>query len=415
MPAKIVPEEVEEAPVKPAPNVPFIVLLTILLMLLVLFGLGLGVYYFRDSLGLGTIVSGKPLIDQPERTSSSDEAENPLVQDHVPYIPNSLTRDNLFYIEKNNIYNYDVSNFSNTKITDFPDSPDSSVHFISVADTENLGYGKCEIVVNDFGCALYLFDLKAGTSSLLKKIDPAYNLMAAGWANKNTFAYLISSDTKWKLILNKEGAEKTLADLGVGAYGRGGFYEDDEKISFSPDNKYVFHISTSSPRDSTDFSVHIYDTVTYAEKVINDATHPAWIDDSKIVYRKYAQSGGDGLWVYDVAANSSAKVAEAGSDTYKPAALADQDKFLFEDQSNFSVYLYDYSKKSNKLILANAAEPMWINDRYFAYSRVTACPEECGPMPFSTDYIGIYDLTEGKVVGTIPVITYIQGDSLVNE
>ncbi|MFH1560976.1 MAG: hypothetical protein ABID04_00110, partial [Patescibacteria group bacterium] len=275
-----------------------------------------------------------------ERLPSKQETESVSQPAEDVFLNPGLATGKVFYTNENNIFAYDTENKQVSKLTDYPQNedyspaydesgkqkPNISIKSVRVIDKNNIGFGKCEIITGDFACGLYVLDLETRQVVEKKKLNKEELLLVSDWYGTDRFSYLTSGE-KWRLYLDTSGGSKVLEEL-TGAYGRGGFVEDSEKIRFSPDGKYVLQISTSSPRAAEDFNVYIYTVGFDVKTVLSNATQPEWIDDNKIVYRRY-NGGGDGLYVYDVLDQTQKKIQGVKDDSYFPEVLSGEDKILY--------------------------------------------------------------------------------------
>jgi hypothetical protein len=272
----------------------------------------------------------------------------------------------VFYSKDNNIFLYNIGTKTETKLTDYStkETLNIKIQGIRVINEKYLSFVKCDIVTGNYGCGLYILDLKTKDIVEKKKLDKSFLVTTFDFASPNKFAYLAISDSKWQMFLSDNGNTKILEDVEIGnGYGRGGYIEDSEKIRFSEDEKYLFHISTSSPRNIQDFNVHIFDLVNNSEQVISNATQP---------------------------------------DSYNPTVL--NNKILYADNSNKQIWLYDLNTKKNEIVVKNAINPFWISPTVAGYTKVKCAQEnDCkNDLDYEIISIDIFDLNVNSKVGSIP-------------
>ena len=346
-------------------------------------------------------------------------------QKDITTVISSSIQDKLFYTKDNNIFVYDVDSKQTSKLTDYPQNesyspaydesgkqkPNISIENIRVIDEKTLGFGKCGIVIGDFGCGMYVLNLETNQVIEKKKLDNNMLLLASDWHDPDTFSYLVTADEKWQVFLNTMSGLKTLEDITIETYGRGGYIEDSEKIRFSPDGKYVLQISTSSPRSVSDFNVYVYGVDSDTKKVIQNATQPEWVDNDKIVYRKYEKEG-DGLYIYNIESQTQEKLQGIGKDSYNPEVLLGENKILYENNPDKQVWMYDLTTNDNTLVADMALSPIWLNLNKIIFSEIEMCngKEGCGGMvDYEIKGMVVYDLSNKTKLSTTPELQSLYG------
>ncbi len=359
-------------------------------LLLVSVGSGLTYWYFTRQ--------APPADVQPPPTSlpTSVPETTPVAEGKV------------FYSEDENIFSYDTETQEVEKWTNYPqdDLPASTgVSDIKVIDENTLGFGRCSGASGYRDCGLYLLDLKTGEVTQKLELDETYHLSRSCWFSKDKLAYLVTTDDKWRLYLTDGSSTRLLVDLENTPYGRGGFVEDSSKLEFSPDGSRLFHISTGSPRAIVDLTTHIYNASTGEElAVIENSTQPDWLDDQRIVFRRYDAdaSSENGLYVYIVGSGRETKFSGVTETAYRPEVLPGTDQVLYEDNPEKQLWLYDVSSKESTLVVENALSGFWLSPTQVVYSNVTSCGGECGMVDYEVESIDIYDLSLGQKAGSIP-------------
>jgi len=330
-----------------------------------------------------------------------------------------IVTNKIFYSKDNNIFSYDTKTKETIKWTEYAKNksyspaydetgkqiPNIEIRDIRVLDENNLGFGKCGIITGDFGCGLYTLDLRTKEINERKRLDSSMLILALDFASPNKFAYLVTAGQKWQVFLLDNGILKTLEDITIETYGRGGFIEDSEKIRFSKDGKYVLQISTSSPRSPSDFNVYIYDLTNGSKQVISGATQPEWLDDKTIIYRKYEKSG-DGLYLYNVNTRNQEKINGIDNASYNPTVLTGVKKVIYTVYPNKQVWLYDLNTKKNSKVVDNALNGFWVTPVTIVYEKIELCngKEGCGGM-VDVDYevksVDVYNLESGTKIDSI--------------
>jgi hypothetical protein len=228
-------------------------------------------------------------------------------------------------------------------------------------------------------------------------------ILTLDFASPNKFAYLVTAGQKWQVFLFDNEILKTLEDITIETYGRGGFIEDSEKIRFSKDGKYVLQISTSSPRSPSDFNVYIYDLTNGSKQVISGATQPEWLDSKTIVFRKYDKSG-DGLYLYNVYSKTEEKISGVDSASYGPTVLTGANKVIYTVYPNKQVWLYNLNTKKSSKVVDNALNGFWVTPTMVVYEEVEPCNgrEGCGGMvDYEVESVSIFNLDSGIKIDSI--------------
>jgi len=358
-------------------------------------------------------------FDKRNGFSPSPETETQPTSQPTSGIPSvtGLTVNKVFYAKDNNIFTYDAESKQASKLTNYPKNesyspaydesgkqkPSISIKNIRVIDENNIGFGKCGIITGDFGCGMHVLNLETSQVIEKKKLDSNMLLLASDWHTPDIFSYLVTADEKWQVYLNTKSGLRILEDITIETYGRGGFVEDSEKIRFSPDGKYVLQISTSSPRSPSDFNVYVYNVGSDVKNVLSNATQPEWVDNNKIVYRKYEKEG-DGLYVYDVINQTQNKLQEIANNSYRPEVLLGGKKILYENNADKQVWLYDLSTHKNTIVVENALSPFWLTSTKIVYNEIELCNgrEGCGGMvDYEVKNVAVYDLATGSKIENI--------------
>ncbi len=365
---------------------------------------------------------------QPQPSKPATVSQPTLAPTPTPTIVKGVAEGKVFYPKDENIFSYDVETKQEEKWTSYPKNkdfspaydedgnqiPNISIHDIKVIDGNTLGFGKCGVVTGDFGCGLYVLDLKTKEVTQRVELGGEYLLLRSGWFDEDRLAYLVSNDDKWQLYLADGSNTRLLVDLSMEAYGRGGFAEDSSKIEFSPDGTRLFHIATSSPRSPMDFTTHIYNTTTGAElAVIENSTQPDWLDNQRVIFRRYDAdaSSENGLYVYTIGSGAETKFAGTPTTAYRPELLPGTDQILYENNPEKQLWLYDLSSEENTLVVENALFGFWFSPTQIVYSNVTSCDDECGMIDYEVESIDIYDLSLSQKVGSVPNLKDTYGAS----
>jgi len=186
------------------------------------------------------------------------------------------------------------------------------------------------------------------------------------------------------------------------------------KIEFSPNGNYFFQISTSSPRATADFTTHIYNASTGEEiSVIQNSTMPSWIDNQRIVFRKYVKrdSPENGLYIYDITLRSEMKLEGTPVDSYNPEALLGEGKMVFWTDLDKKLWFYDLKSREKKLLVGNAIHGLWASPTQIVFEQIEPCigREECGMVDYKIQSVSLYDFELGKETESIPELQSIYG------
>lgn len=383
---------------KPKPNGLLVAILVILGLLVVV----RGTYAFLKTQNK-VLPKDKELVDdevleedKKEGKKDSDKKKDEVVLKDKVESKGGLVANKIFYIKDSNVFSYDIVTKETVQWTSY-DKNAHNIAVVGVIDGKSLAFSKCSTVVGDYACGLFTINLDSKAIVERKKLDKQDMLLASGFGTETKFAYLfMKGENKWVLSLYDGGSEKVLEEVEVGeGYGRGGFVEDSEEIAFSPDQKYLFHISTGSPRGVIDFSIYVYNLGLGTKEIIKNATQPKWLDKDYIVYRKFDKDAkkGDGLYVYDVKKKTSEKISGLVDSSYVPNVLSGTKKIVYNVQPERQIWLVDNASGKNTKLLDSAMEPIWVNKGNIAFRSVKKCTDDCeGMYDYNTLGVGVFDL-----------------------
>ncbi|HLD03349.1 MAG TPA: hypothetical protein VJC17_01100 [Candidatus Dojkabacteria bacterium] len=367
------------------------------------------IFCFIILIGLIILLGAALVVVTLNNQNNVNVSQTPPVSTSEPSVAptDTLVTNRVFYEREKNIYSYNVQTKEYLKWTDYQDKGDvvnNVIYDITIIDNQTVGYGRCVIVTGDYGCGLYALDLKTKKITEKKKLGKDISLMSLDFATPDKFAYLVSvnpSDPdlqKWQLILSDNDTLKTLEDIKYEVFGRGGFIEDSQKMRFSQDGKHLLQISTSSPRDSLDFNVYVYDLNKGTRAVISGATHPDWLDNTTIIYRKYENSKGDGLYLYDVVAKTQEKINDVVNSAVTPIVLKNKKKVLYTVFTDLQIWVYDMDTKKNTKLLDDALGGVWASESQIVYNETAECTDQdffCEE-GYKIESTNIYDLETGS-------------------
>lgn len=354
------------------------------------------------------------LLPSPTQVSSK-------ITSTVPGIVGVVT-NKVFYLKDNNIFSHDVETKETMKWTDYIKNKDTSppysetgeqIPFIRISDVriidENtLGFVKCGILSRyNSGCGIYILDLKTKKISEKEKFAGFTFVLALDFYSPNKFAYTIIdySNNKLQTSLSNDGTLEILDLDSFGATGGEETKEDVARIRFSEDGKYLFTILTLSPSKMFNYNIYIYDLSNNSRvRITPEATHPEWLDNQTIVYRKYlgGKEGGDGLYLLNVDTGDEEKIKEANDGSYKPSALTGTGKVVYSVYPNGQVWIYDSNTGENKKVLDNALNGFWVTPTKIVYEKGSMCRGyECGFDPFEVESVNVFDLESGTQTDSI--------------
>ncbi len=221
---------------------------------------------------------------------------------------------------------------------------------------------------------IFYYNFATKKKVLVKKVSGG--ILQLGWQNSKTYAYLTEKSLsdfqfRWTLYLVSNGKTKKLKSWKGDVYGRGGYYEDSNKLQFSPNGKKIMHIKTGSIRDVSDYNVYIFNRVGKLTNRIKSATHPVWVSNNKIVYRRYATGS---LYAYNLKTKKSKKLSGTPAKSYNPTYLPGTKMIAFwGDISNPRAYTYNLATKKLKKVASNAAYPQWLNTKKLVVNSAKYC------------------------------------------
>lgn len=383
----------------------------------VCFCLGIGVVMLLQSL------QSKPtpdLVPTPTPDSSPVNQPLPTVLTTPATTPSSTTQTGTVYaVRGTNIVALNLNGEAPVQLTNYPESPpvpsdDSAaigrIENLHVIDRKTLGFSRCVTVTDNFGCTIHTLNLVDNSVSTILALEPAQNLLSLDIASPYRYGYLIQTDTNWQLVVHDREKVRILEDLSSTQFGRGGFVEDSDVLSFSPDATYLMQISTSSPRDPADFNIYVYNVSGKTKTVISEATQPVWFNNHTIAYRKYQNGiGGDGLWMYDVTSQKNEKVQGVEKDAYRPQVLPGKPVILYERYPAKQTMAFTLQTNSNELIAASTVFPVWIDDTTIAATVIQSCAptdDSCGISDYLEKAVGIYTLPAKTKTGELTAVTH---------
>ncbi len=383
----VISNTIENDPEEKKKNLPLIIAIIVVLILI---AVAIGILFF---------------LNNRQTTSNNNNNNNttppPTV---VPSFPvsftnsgvNPLTDKKLFYVKDNNIYSIDIGSKTTVQFTTFlTGTGGGNIGQIEVIDETTLGFSRCVIVTNDFGCTLNTLNLTDKKITEKEKLDPKSMIIQFGFFSTSKYAYEITTDTKWQVISVNNAVKTTLVDVAMAAYGRGGFKEDSNKISYSPDGNNLLHISTGNPRATTDFNTYVFNLVANTNQKITESTQPEWLDNVTIIYRRYAGGAGDGLYTFNINTAAKSKITVLANTSYEPE-IQDGKVLYFEDAGD-DVWLYNVNTGTYAELVSSASDAFWVTTTDVAYYTTTPCtPTNCEGMntdDFESTGMEIYNTT----------------------
>ncbi|MEW6407648.1 MAG: hypothetical protein AB1465_03080 [Patescibacteria group bacterium] len=243
---------------------------------------------------------------------------------------------------------------------------------------------------------IYYYDLVTRHKKLVRKVK-GY-ILQSGWYDKNNYAYISETELpnykfKLTLYLVTNGKKKKLAQWQGNVYGRGGYYEDDDSLNFSPDGKKIMHISTSSVRSSFDYNIYIFNRKGRLINKIKNATHPTWISNSKIIYRKYQKGY---LYKYNLKTEKSKRIKKIPKNSFDPKYLPENNKIAFwVGIKNPKVFVYNLKNKKLVNTKIRAAYPKWLDKERLLVNKARKCDPNNFMCPQTANF-GILNLKNKK-------------------
>lgn len=315
-----------------------------------------------------------------------------------------------FFVRDNNIFSYDLEN-DQIKLTNYAKNPDSSPSYdengvqipnrtisnLEYLDKNRLGYGMCSIVIGDYGCGVYIINLITKEIRELERFSKGTLVTTLGISKMEQYAYLSSStddpdNITWDVSLGEKGVSRKVLSSEFSAYGRGPSMSDSTNIRFSNDSKYFFKIATSAPKIQFDATTHVFEVSTLKETIIQNSTHPNWLDDTHIVYTHIKSGEEEKLFVYDLLNNTETELKNIASVT--SSAVFNNKQILFTN--TYQTWIYNLSTETPDMIITSALSPKWLNSKSILYLEFLRCDGEpdCGGLagPYKNgDYV-IYNI-----------------------
>lgn len=319
-------------------------------------------------------------------------------------LANENKNNKFFYVKDNNIWARDLATGLSKQLTNYPKNntpsydensaptPYISINNIFNINDINISFSSCAVFTGDFGCGIYMLDLKTLAIKEMLKLNKDSLLLDVGFFSIDKFAYLYSEDSdlvehdNWIFAIYHNGEIKLL-DYPYTAFGRGFHPEDTKKISFSKDGNFVLQIATDSPIAMFDFNTYLYDLKNDKKIIIPNSTQPSWLNDTQIIYKGFDAklNIGTGLYIYDTVSDESSKITDISATGGFPNVLKDN-RIIYKDKGD--IWLYDFNIKESRKLLISATVFSVINDVKFSYVDVIPCngKENCGGLMGNYEY-----------------------------
>lgn len=374
-------------------------------------------------ISIALLVSGVALVlildkrQEPVDVPQSYSESYPVSED----LEGSFSNEKIFYIRKNNIYSYDFLTKVEEQITNYlildsspqydnngDQIPSITLNNLQKVNENSLGFSKCEIVLYNYGCGIYILNLEENTLIEKLKFRSTDIIQKLSFYTINKFAYYYIEESdiaqnKFILTLNDNREETIIENFTFEGFGRGGFEEDSEELSFSSDGQYLLNIWTSSPRSLNDFNTYIYNLSTLKRDVIEHSTQSKWLNNNEIIYRVYGkptQEENGYLNIYNVDSKLSSRIDTIPQTANNPQII-DENNILYSDYNMRSLWSYNLKTKENVKIGENALAVRLLLGNRIVYSEYIECgtEENCGGIlgPFEYGEKKILNLNSMKV------------------
>lgn len=392
---------------------------TFAIILLIVFIVGIALWLFKSqmqSVSVQNTYQQKPPIKVLRPTSSVISTQTEQNQFYRPPLPKTgPTMNKVFYTKyypedrnsiTNNLFAYDYETKEITQLTHYTE-PQFYISNIRVIDENFVGFLRCSSSGDYADCGIYVIDIDSKKITEKKKLERQMFIDTLEFSSLDSFAYFGNmrdeSKSILKLILINQDIMKTLEQVDVSnvATGRGGFLADDTNIQFTPNRQHLLQIDTNA-RSTEDFNIYIYNLTTGTKQIIENATHPQWVNDTTIIYRKYPDGG---IYLYDIAEKKYKKIDEISQNAYYLSMLQGTNKLLFTDHEAKQLWLYNLTTKENKKILDGALQGFWLTTpTKIVYNEVRPCTqaEECGMLDYKVLSVSIFDIEKMTKIGSIP-------------
>lgn len=286
----------------------------------------------------------------------------------------SVVRGKLFYRKWKTVY---MSNLNGKKIKKLFAVKDYYPGGLQIIAKNLIGYYNFEGRGTNVDTKIYQYNLSKKKNKSIKKVSGELKQLA--FYSKNKYAYLQviekanafdAPDATWSLHLVALGKDKKIKEWKGKIFGRGGYYEDEDTLAFSPNGKKILHIATSSVRDIADYNVYIFNHKKQIAK-ISEATHPVWVSNNEIVYRKYEKGY---LYKYNLKTKKSAKIKKIPKDSFEPRYMPETNMIAFWSGLETSkTYTYNLTTKKLKMVKKNTVPINWLSaDKLLVYKTIKA-------------------------------------------
>jgi len=310
------------------------------------------------------------------------ESENKImgIQAEVPennflerkeIIPSSI-KDKIFYTDLVNIFVADKDGDNKQQLTEYQ-LGEGDIEELELIDGETLGFFKCENFFGEFGCEIFRLNIKTKTISIVKSLDPLVLLLQLTWAGKEEYAYTIQLPREEKLVGRYINGEKEvqLFERKVSLSTRDWFIEDDSQLRFSPNSDKLYHIYTQA-KSGFDFNIYIYDLEGNLMHEIQNATNPSWRTNDSIIYRNYSNDLSGYLYERVLSSNKASRIERSVEDAYG-AKVSSGNLLYWEARGRGRSHIYEFDKRYNRLLMADAAFPVWLSEDEVIFARTRKC------------------------------------------
>lgn len=378
---------ISNVPITPKTNNSLLIVM-IGLLLLLLMGLGVLIVVVLKSQS----TSDKPVII-PEKISPTIQKEEPTS------IPTPISKvGNIAYIKDNNIYVMGTDGLNKKKLTN---NADSSINISNIGwkNSQNLTYSKCKN-----GCVLTTFNLESNIEKI--EANPGEfagetQISTFSWNHKGdmiAFIYRLP-DGKERLAFKSGTVQTTIKEFKQ-ALGRGGGFDDNVNIEFSPDDGKVLVTNTGQlPNAENDSSsIWVFDVSGKELMSVNSSEHTAtqatWIDNYEFLY-KYGNYFYQKTYTHP---ESQTVSTPFGNNLYNPKPSF-YNKYLAtwkidKDLKHPTTIIYPWEDKPLKEY-KDTIMPTWLTDKLLLLKNTSPSNDE-GMINFTTSGLSIINIEDNS-------------------
>ncbi|MBU0975266.1 MAG: hypothetical protein ABIE03_06070 [Patescibacteria group bacterium] len=296
----------------------------------------------------------------------------------------TATVQKIYFTDGYNVFQGDSDGSDQTQLTQYSVEDKGELLELELIGSDNIGFARCITDQNNLDCEIFLLDIQTKEVKTVNQLDISDYLYSLTWRDQDRYAYCTSDGANLQIIYFNGTSSVDLKTIALPEGERAEFIEDDTQLKFSPDKERIYLIDTRA-RSGFDFTIDILDLEGNLLAKIKDATNPSWLDNDRIIYRKYSNEDAGYLYTYDLTTQQSTKIEKSTNAAYAPKIQGSA--VVFWDASGLGkTYLLDISKNELTTISEDSAYILWLSDKEVIFAKTRLCQANECQTPNSQDY-----------------------------